>query len=119
MPSPESSKLKDSSNRNPSPKSMAGKNSERKSNGARGSSEGGEDSFPGCCRKERAGECAAAEADQWGKIPRPKVFHAGTKVFHVDTKIIYLRANKFICAQINPPCGGSYLRANKNLQIRK
>jgi len=46
---------------------MAGKNSERKSNDAKGSSEGGEYIFPGC-RKERAGECAAAEADGWGKI---------------------------------------------------
>jgi len=87
IPSPESSKLKGSSNRNPSPKSMAGKNSERKSNDAKGSSEGGEDNiFPGC-RKERVGECAAAEADRWSKIPRPKVFHLDTKVFHVDTKI--------------------------------
>jgi len=65
---------------------MASKNSERKSNDATGSSEGGEDIFPGC-RKERAGECAAAEADRWGKIPRPKVFHVDTKVFHVDTKM--------------------------------
>ena len=66
---------------------MAGKNSERKSNDAKGSSEGGEDNiFPGC-RKERVGKCAAAEVDQWGKIPRPKVFHFNTKVFHIDTKI--------------------------------
>jgi hypothetical protein len=47
---------------------------------------GGETIFPGC-RKERAGECVAVEVDQWGKIPRPKVFHVNTKVFHVDTKI--------------------------------
>ena len=126
MPSPESSKLKDSSNRNPSPKSMVGKNSERKSNGARGSSEGGEDIFPGCCRKERAGECAAAEADQWGKIPRPKVFHVDTKggfppLSGGKNSEIFssVDPDKFICAQINPPRGGSYLRANKNLQIRK
>jgi hypothetical protein len=65
---------------------MAGKNSQRKSNDAKGSSEGEEDIVPGC-RKERAGECAAAEADQWGKIPRPKVFHVDTKVFPVNTKI--------------------------------
>ena len=63
IPSPESSKLKGSSNRNPFSKSMASKNSERKSNDTKGSSEGGEDIFPGG-RKERAGEsCAAAEAD--------------------------------------------------------
>jgi hypothetical protein len=51
-----------------------------------GRSEGAEDIFPGC-RKERAGECAVAEADRWGKIPRPKVFHVNTKVIHVNTKI--------------------------------
>jgi len=72
---------------NPSPKSMAGKNSERKSNDTKGSSEGGEENiFPGC-RKEKAGECAAAEADRWDKIPRPNVFHVNTTVFHIDTKI--------------------------------
>jgi hypothetical protein len=41
----------------------AAKNSERKSNDANGSSEGGEDIFPGC-RKERAGEAAEAEMGQ-------------------------------------------------------
>jgi len=54
----------------------AAKNSERKSNDANGSSEGGEDIFPGCC-KERAGE--AAEAEMGHKL----VFHVDTKVFHV------------------------------------
>jgi len=64
MPSPESPKLKGSSNRNPSPKSMAGgKNPARKSNDANESSEGGEDIFPGS-RKERAGEAAEAEMGQ-------------------------------------------------------
>jgi len=64
MPSPESPKLKGSSNRIPSPKSMAGgKHSARKSNDDNGSSEGGEDVFPGC-RKERAGEAAEAEMGQ-------------------------------------------------------
>jgi len=39
------------------------KNSERKSNDANGSSEGGEDILSGC-RKERAGEAAEAEMGQ-------------------------------------------------------
>jgi hypothetical protein len=84
MPSPESPKLKGSSNQNPSPKSMAvGKNSARKLNDTNGSSEGGVDIFPGC-RKERAGEAAKAEM---GQDPPTKRFHVDTKVFHVDTKI--------------------------------
>jgi hypothetical protein len=89
MPSQETPKLKGSSKRNPSPNSMAGgKNSARKSTDGNGSSEGGEDIFPGC-RKERAGDVLWGKRPKlrWGKIPEPKVFHVDTKVFHVYTKI--------------------------------
>jgi len=51
---------------------MAGKNLERKSNDTKGSSEGGEDIFPGG-RKERAGEsCAAAVVVDGARSPDQK-----------------------------------------------
>jgi hypothetical protein len=50
---------------NHSPKSMAGgKNSARKSKDANGSSEGGEDIFPGCRKERPGGEVAEAEMGQ-------------------------------------------------------
>jgi hypothetical protein len=118
-PSPESPKLKSSSNQNPSPKSMAGgKNSETKSNDANRSSEGGEDIFTGC-RKESAGEAAEAEMGDGERSPNQKCSMSTQKCSTSTPKIIYLRPDKFICVQINPPCGGYYLRANKNLQIHR
>ena len=71
---------------------MAGKKSKRKSNDAKGSSEGGEDIFPGCC-KERVGECAAAEADRWANIPRDQ------KCSHRHKSVPRRHKNKCICTQ--------------------
>jgi hypothetical protein len=92
LPSPKSSKSKGASNQNASPKSTAGKNSEKKSNDvANEYSEGGEDIFPGC-RKERLGDCAA------------KGTESGLMAVDASTKYVPRQhKNRFTCTQVNLP----------------
>jgi hypothetical protein len=81
---------------------------------------GGKTSSLAAAKRGRGMCCGrSGQSGDGARSPDQKCSTLTQKCSTSTPKLIYLRPDKFICAQINPPIGGFYLRANKNPRIHR